>query len=264
MPCVSCTHELEERKRLHPADRVCKVNDMDMPKLLLTKEKRRAVCVHEAGHAVIFALGGALIYRLAVAPEGDSGTWTIEGRKQGTMTDLWGVCMPSDFFEMQLHMRWNDDECTWEVDRKGFNAHMRQTQAGLAKAGSQYARIYIAETRRIVRAHVCGSVAGPAAEQIFAGEEVWLDEADDYANPGEDIVIAQARSWLLPYRNEYRHACQMTEAALRRPDIWERVMRLADELERVGDMTDEIDDFLPDPLPGWPSSPGSRAHRKTK
>jgi hypothetical protein len=229
---------------------------MELPKLVLTKELRRVVCVHEAGHAVIFALGGAFVFRLAVAPEGDTGTWTIEGRKQGTLTDLWGVCQPSDFFDMHMHMRWNDDESTWEVDRKGFEAHVRQIQAVLSEAGSRHARTHVAETRRIVRAHICGSVAGPAAEQIFLGDsDLWLDEADDYSNPTEDIVIAQARSWLVPYRNEYRHACEVTEAALRRPDIWERVMRLADELERVGDMTDELDGFLPEPLPGWPSSP---------
>lgn len=28
MPCASCTHELDERKTLSPADRACKVNDM--------------------------------------------------------------------------------------------------------------------------------------------------------------------------------------------------------------------------------------------
>ena len=261
MPCGSCTYEPDERKRLHPADRVCKVNDMNTPQLMLTKELRREVCVHEAGHAVIFALGGAFVYRLAVAPEGDTGTWTIEGRKQGPMTDLWGVCMPSDFIEMYLHMRWNNDDCLWEVDRKGFNAYVRQTQAGLAAAGSRSARTYGAETRRIVRAHICGGVAGPAAEQIFRGEDVWLGEPD-YGNKTEDLVLAEARSWLLPYRNEYGHACQVTEAALRRPDIWEHVMRLADELERVGDMED-FDGLLPDPLPGWPSSPGSRGARKT-
>jgi hypothetical protein len=248
---------------LHPADRVCKINDMNTPKITLTKEYRRVVCVHEAGHAVIFALGGALIHRLAVAPEGDDGTWTIDGRKGGTLTDLWGVCQASDFFEMDRAMKWNEAELTWEADRKGFDASMRQMQAHLAESRSPYARRYIAETRRIVRAHVCGSIAGPAAEQIFNGEEVWLDEPDDYSNRGEDIVIAQARSWLLPYRNEYTHAVEVTEAALRRPDIWERVIRLADKLERLGDMDDELDGLLPDPLPGWPSSPGSRAHRKT-
>ncbi len=28
MPCASCTHELDERKRLRPTDKVCKINDM--------------------------------------------------------------------------------------------------------------------------------------------------------------------------------------------------------------------------------------------
>lgn len=28
MPCASCTHELDERKTLHPADKVCKLSYM--------------------------------------------------------------------------------------------------------------------------------------------------------------------------------------------------------------------------------------------
>jgi hypothetical protein len=236
---------------------------MDTPKITLTKEYRRVVCVHEAGHAVIHALGGSIVHRVAVAPEGSDDTWTIEGRKGGTLTDLWGVCQASDFIEMDRAMTWNEAEMTWECDRKRFDAQLRQVEAQLVEHRARYARRYVQESRRIVRAHICGGIAGPAAEQIFNGEEVWLDEPDDHSNATEDIVIAQARSWLLPYRNEYTHAVEVTEAALRRSDIWERVIRLADELERLGDMDDELDGLLPDPLPGWPSSPGSRAHRKT-
>jgi len=36
----------------------------------LTLAQRRATCIHEAGHAVAFALGGVSVYRLAVADEG--------------------------------------------------------------------------------------------------------------------------------------------------------------------------------------------------
>lgn len=263
--CVMHALALDKRKPLHPTDKVCNLSYMDTPRFLLTKERRRAVCVHEAGHAVIFALGGAFVHRLAVAPEGDTGDWTIESREGGTLADSWGVCQLTSYVSMQRFMQWKDDECAWEVDRKGFDAHERQVQASLAEAGSPRARTHVAENRRIVRAHICGEVAGPAAEQIFLGEsDLWLFEPSDYGNPTNELGVALARSWLLPYRNEYRHACQVTEAALRRPHIWERVMRLADELERVGDMTDELDGFLPDPLPGWPSSPGSRAQRKAK
>lgn len=246
---------------MHPADRVCKVKDMQMPQMTLTKDKRRAVCVHEAGHAVIHALGGAIVHRVAVAPEGNDGTWIIEARKGGTLTDLWGVCQASDFWEMDRAMKWNEDEMTWECDRKRFTVQLREVAAQLTKHNAPYARRYIADSRRIVRAHICAGVAGPAAEQIFTGEEVWLDEPD-YGNKTEDLVLAEARSRLLPYRNEYGHACQVTEAALRRPDVWEHVMRLADELERVGDMED-FEGFLPEQLPGWPSSPGSRGGRKS-
>lgn len=262
MPCASHTHEPNERKRLHPADRVCKVNDMHTPQLVLTKERRRAICVHEAGHAVIHALGGSFVYGLAVAPEGDNGTWVTQPRKGGSQDGLWGMCDRSDFFSMTMFVRWNEDEWFWEADRKGFEQSLRQVESQLLEHRSRHARRYVAESRRIVRAHICGAVAGPAAEQIFNDEEVWLDEPDDYENANEDIVKAQGWAGLLPYRNEYRHACEVTEAALRRPDIWERVMRLADELERVGDMED-FEGFLPEQLPGWPSSPGSRGGRKS-
>ena len=36
----------------------------------LTLAQRRATCIHEAGHAVAFALGGVSVHRLAVADEG--------------------------------------------------------------------------------------------------------------------------------------------------------------------------------------------------
>ena len=36
----------------------------------LTPAQRRATCIHETGHAVVFALGGVSVYRLAVADEG--------------------------------------------------------------------------------------------------------------------------------------------------------------------------------------------------
>jgi hypothetical protein len=38
---------------------------------------------------------------------------------------------------------------------------------------------------------------------------------------------------------------QVTIEALRRPDIWQKVITLADELERVGDIED-VDPFLPE------------------
>lgn len=223
---------------------------MNLPEIALTKEMRREVCVHEAGHAVVFALGGASVYRLAVAPEGNKGDWRIESRKGGTLLDLWGVCQPSDLSAMALFMRWDESQGVWHSDRRAFNCLVRQMPAAVA-----------ARSRRRVRAHICGCVAGPVASQIFAGEDLDLDWPDDDRDPGEDVVIAQACSGLLPYRNEYSHACQVTVEVLRRPDIWGRVMRLADQLEYVGEMIDDLGGYLPEPLPRWPPSPRSSSPR---
>jgi hypothetical protein len=224
----------------------------------LTATRRREVCVHEAGHAVVQSLGGDFVKRLAVAPEGDGGSWTIEGSLGGTLTDLWGVCQTASFPYAHRYIRWIDDEGTYHADRKGFDALMRQIQSQLVGLGARHARRHVAESRRMVRLLACGCLAGPAAEQILKGEEVWLEEPDDYGDQMDDIAKAQAYSWLLPWRNEYEHACSVTEEALRRPDIWERVIRLADELERVGDMED-FDGFLPDPMREWPPSPKARS-----
>lgn len=248
----------------------------------LSKERRREVCVHEAGHAVIHALGGSFIYRLAVAPEGNTGDWTTEGRKGGTLTDLWGVCEASDFPTFAC-VRWNEAEMTYEADRKQFDTILRRMAAEWPK-GRPGARGFIPGFRRMVRANVCACLAGPIAEQLSnraklsldcdslpekrdtiasesaAGEEVWLDEEPDDENPGDDIHKAMGLSFLLPYRNEYRHAWGATEAALRRPDVWSFVVRLADELERVGDM-DDFTGLLPEADPRWPAPPGRRRPR---
>jgi hypothetical protein len=56
----------------------------------LTREERKAVCVHEAGHAVLHALGGAFVYRVAVAPEGAT-EWTTTARKGEALADLVGA-----------------------------------------------------------------------------------------------------------------------------------------------------------------------------
>ena len=45
----------------------------------LTPAQRRATCIHEAGHAVAFALGGVSVHRLAVADEG-AAAWRTDIR----------------------------------------------------------------------------------------------------------------------------------------------------------------------------------------
>ncbi len=230
-----------------------------MRKYRLTRKHRRIICVHEAGHAVVHSLGDSYVYRLAVAPVGDDGTWVTESRKGGTLSDLWGNCSTSDPSLGHGVLEWQTLQCEWKINRKAYVAQLRAQARRLSSAQQ---RIFLAEQRRMMRAQVCGRVAGPIAERIFTNQSTdwWnLDYEWEGERPkGEDISVARALAALLPYRKEYQHACQITAAALRRPEIWQCVLKLAGELERIGDI-EEVDSLLPPAERGWPPSP--RVHR---
>jgi hypothetical protein len=221
------------------------VIEKPVPTLVLTKQRRREVCIHEAAHAVIYRLGGAFVYRVAVAPEGCS-EWVTEGRKGATLTNLWGVCSTSDppTFAL-LSMKWDESLGDYHCDRQGFARISRQIEATADRPGFAF------ELRRQVRAFVCGLLAGPLADSILEGaDDPWL-EPEWGDGPGEDRTLACAFARLLPFNREYDHLAQVTIEALRRPDIWQKVITLADELERVGDIED-VDPFLPEWDRSWP------------
>lgn len=215
---------------------------------MLTKAVRRIVCVHEAAHAVIYALGGATIYRVAVAPEG-SESWSYQARKGPLSQDIWGICETSDLGPaVGMWCKWDEPNGGYLADRNGFNALIARAQA----AGMRHAA---AAQRRELRAHVCGMLAGPIGECILtkADFDIWaLEECFCYER-NHDITLAVGLSRLLPWRNELFHLIDVTEAALRTPAIWARVLALADELERAGAL-DDVGQFLPDQAKTWPPS----------
>lgn len=225
----------------------------------LTRERRRGVCIHEAAHAVIHALGGSFVYLLAVAPE-DATSWQVEGRKGHLYTDLWGVCSGSDWWSW--YVRWSDELGEYEANRRGYAKHLREMERQInehQRSEGRPARRIAAEERRVARLHVCVSMAGPVADAVVAGEDV-EDALDywsiDWYEQGHDLTVAAAIARVLPYRTEYQHAVRVTEEALRRPDIWAAVIRLADELERAGRLENEaLDPFLPPACRCWPPSP---------
>jgi hypothetical protein len=215
----------------------------------LTAERRRAVCVHEAAHAILHALGGAWVYRVAVAPEGAT-EWQTTGRKGEALSDLWGLCSPADC-PGQWFVRWDPDECQVSADRKRFGDLLAMMEAN--RRGSKR------EQWRQIRAHVCAVLAGPAAEQMHEGEaDPYLDEGEGGAF--DDITKAQVYAWLLPWRAEIDHLAAVTVQALRQPEVWALVLRLADELQRVGDLEDEaLLPFLPaQAAVDWPPSPRAK------
>jgi hypothetical protein len=213
----------------------------------LTRERRRAVCVHEAAHAVIHALGGAWVYRVGVAPEGAT-DWRTVDRRGRDMGDLWGVCEVSGCSTAAI--------CIGDDGWGGLMADRRRFRDLLRGLGA-HRRRSPAELRRQVRAQVCGMVAGPAAEQLHASPDAEPYLGD--SSTDDDEGAAEALSWLLPQRGEFYRLAALTVETLRRPDVWAAVHRLADTLERAGELDDEaLSPFLPVAVPHWPPGPRRR------
>lgn len=122
----------------------------------LTAERRRRVCLHEAAHAVIFALAGATVCAVAVA---DVGSLELDyTSRRGVRYKGWlGVNDIADPDVPPLMLRWGGmsyDSC----DETRYRACLQ----GMTPAGRA------AHYRRL-RGRVCGLMAGPVAEEIIDG-----------------------------------------------------------------------------------------------
>jgi hypothetical protein len=229
----------------------------------LSKGRRRTACIHEAGHAVISAISGEHVYRVAVAPEGDPGSWTFRGRRgRRAERGLLGVCRASGGWLMSEFLGWNKATCCYEADRQGFEDHNRLLAEFMASSDSENtrkaSRYVAAEMRRSVRGHLCGFLAGRIAEQINEGRRDYRLTAR-HEDQGDDLVRAGAIARILPSpRREIEHALGVVDCIFRKPSVWRFVVGLADELERVGDIKD-LGGLLPDPQPDWPPPPPRRA-----
>jgi hypothetical protein len=222
-------------------------------KYVLTKKHRYEVCIHEAAHAVIYALGGHDVYSIEVAPVAVE-EWVTQDRKGGQRSDLWGICRTSDPGVIWL-FHWDKDKAGYVCDKQGYIDYLKSIQSQLGPRATHIAR----DSRRRLRAWICGSIAGPMADAIYVGDktgEIWLEP--EYTL-GEDLTVAQAMSRFLPYGNEYDHLANITESVLREPEIWKMVLTLAGELEQTGclnsdDRAETLQQHLPPCRKNWPSS----------
>lgn len=212
----------------------------------LTLAQRRATCIHEAGHAVAFALGGVSVHRLAVADEG-ADAWRTDIRNGRMCTGLWGLCEKADLVLPRQFLRWLMSEGCLHPDGRG-HPQLLQRPEGRAQVEGFSARL-----QREILAQMVGLMAGPAAEQIFRGEAVRLCPAGEF----DEVRQAEDLSWLLPARDAFDHAAALTVRTLQRPDVWAAVERVAGELERAGTLTQGLRALLPAALPDWP--PGGAA-----
>lgn len=219
----------------------------------LNAKTRLEVCYHEAAHAVVHALGGGSIFRLAVAPVGTS-DWEVENRKGFLVSDAWGICessTPPATALMNIH--WNDEKSQYIANRKNFSASVKSI-AGFLKG-------YRNDLNRILRAQICGNLAGPIATSIFYGQEACIDSSPCKYQEGGDVAVSIALSMLLPQSStrELCHAQGLVQEILLTPALWTLIENLALELERRGDMgSSEVGPFLPEQLDTWPSAPPPR------
>jgi hypothetical protein len=200
--------------------------------------------MHEAGHAVAFALGAVSVYRLAVAPEGAE-AWRTDIRNGRMCTGLWGLCEKSDLVLPRQFLRWLMNEGCLHADGKGYEQLLKSPE------GQARIEAFTEQQHREIRAQMVGLLAGPAAEQMFQGGEVRLSRGSDL----HEVLKAVDLSWLLPGGDEFEHAAELTQRTLRRPDVWAAVERVADELERAGALSHDIRSLLPAAVPGWPPAP---------
>ena len=156
----------------------------------LTHAQRRATCIHEAGHAVAFALGGVSVHRLAVADEG-AAAWRTDIRNGRMCTGLWGLCEKADLVLPRQFLRWLMNEGCLHPDGRG-HPQLLQRPEGRAQVEGFSARL-----QREIRAQMVGLMAGPAAEQIFTGKAVRLCPAGEF----DEVRQAEDLSWLLPARD---------------------------------------------------------------
>lgn len=212
----------------------------------ITPERRYEVCIHEAAHAVVYAYGGTFVYSVEVVPVGMSDL-TLTGRKGHVHKESMGLCCTSDA-PFSFCFNWDEEDCTFVVDKKPFQSVMKLIPGWKKRS----------EIRRHIRAHVCGALAGNVAEVIFRGEDEMCLESDScWSGTPDDVAFADAMSWLLPSWKEFDRLVTETERLLRTPEIWQRVLNLADVLNREGKLEEDIP-FLPEFNRAWPASQRNR------
>jgi len=237
----------------------------------LTAEHRRQLCTHLAAHAAVSNMGSAWVYMLAVAPVRVR-SWTIGDRKVQSLGRVWGVCSTSDFY--CSHLAWDEGSQSYMADRDGWEAEIESRHESLMRLrmnADSMTRDFptldevLAEDRRVMRAQACGYLAGHIADGITAGigadEALRLYDRRDTQYVGvSDIAVAQGLTDLLP-AGEYENAVRLTEAALRRPEVWAVVQRVASELEQLGLIEGDpceghAHDHLPEREQDWPPTSG--------
>jgi len=206
-----------------------------------SQEQRRAVCFYVAGRAVIHALAGAHVYRVAVAPM-DSPDWRYQPRKGAALTGFDGYCEASDVPQIGQSMEWSDDDECFIGDRDRFESVVEQSRSVLKLASPESvpsSEQFLEPWRELVRAHMAARWAGPMAQLIHVCGEFDEQSARDDSEFEHDISVADGMLQLLP-EDELAHILRRTVSSLREPAVWRQVDALADALGQLGELGGEL------------------------
>ena len=227
------------------------MTDLAMPSLApyhVTPEQRRGACIHEAGHAVVAALGGFPCEEITVAPDGDPGSdWLVTNGEGVIAACLGGFCSFRAPYPPLGFLKWSEENSRY--DTEAAHAVQRQYLSFLTRSTRAW-------YRRGLRTLACETLAGPLADARYRGEAPLVEIP---VNVPEDFHQAEAYCDLLPFRKEreFEHARQLAVAALE--DYWPAVLTLAEALENAGRLTEEaVFPYLPPPLKNWPPPPPTR------
>jgi len=193
---------------------------------------------------VLNALAGQRVREVAVAPVGDALRWPPNRGTGKSASVLLGACQAEPQWEHAwATVRWYRSTRSWKLSEG--------TKAMLTMARQHRSRIGILRAMyRGTRARVCCMLAGPIAEGLAAGDDVF----DMLKSVEGEVHEARGYAVLLPRPDEFVHAFIMTNNTLCLPHIWEHVIRLAEEVKRLGTVKNP-DAFLPPKATYWPPSP---------
>jgi hypothetical protein len=216
----------------------------------ITKKKRKLICIHEAGHAVVASVCGKYVEGLHVAPLGATHL-EYTSRRGRTRKDISGICVSDSVYDYYIKVPLRLDE--YKARKDDFDSFLADFFVDKKNKDD-----LIEDFKRGLRGQICELLAGAITEGIYLNKKVdWDTSLDDF---GTDMEQAFAYCDLFD-TYDFSLLVSETEKLLRTKEIWDNLLKLADLLEQAGSLEPDGEDdipFLPGEIEGWPPTCGCR------
>lgn len=207
----------------------------------LTRRDQYQAAIHEAGHAVIYALAGVSVGFVAVAPS-NVRRWEFVDPEGNAFNHFVGICGKASNPMARDYMTWSEEKSCFDTDVDTY-LHILEVFSELCQQPSVRH-----DFDHEVMAHIVGVLAGYAAEARYVDGDV---PVDSFPSKTCDISIAMGLCAFLPGENNMENLSMVLGRTLANQEVWRYVTRLADALVEQGCITD-IKPYLPEQEPHWP------------